>query len=558
MNTETDAAMLFLTGQLPFILITSAILAFPISFILLLIYKRAVLKSMRSHSGSELLEEKIQKLTNSALVKNFITDIEAKQLYEKAFKLQSINSMIYLIAGFGYAFVMSFAFLIATKSEFLLIKILFMIMIYSWPSVFLQILLILADKKSKLITASIYFLIFLSLSLLAIFKSTELTFSQTIFLLLWFNLPASILILAFLYRKIRAVGPLVITLMIFAVAGSLLVLTLVGGDENILRAVSNIGFSIGLNTISIFVALLVLGFFILGLVGWKILRWIGKSYKEKKISDQTVMADSFILIFGIVQSVTLSFEGSLWILSGIVSFLVFKTLTIIGFKYKKIDNNKFVPKLLLLRVFSLGKRSEKLFDKLAKYWRNVGSIQLISGPDLATTTIEPHEFLDFIGGRLSRQFIGSSEVLEEHISNMDVKADSDLRYRVNEYFCYEDTWKVVLSRLANETDVVLMDLRGFNNDNDGCKFEIYEILNLQPANCIVFITDSTTNEDYLNDIMLDAWNSINADSPNITLSFDQLQIYKLNTTSSLEFNSLLKLIFKSIESQDKKLAQNKS
>ncbi|MGI9535407.1 MAG: hypothetical protein ACR2NW_10700, partial [Thermodesulfobacteriota bacterium] len=347
------------------------------------------------------------------------------------------------------------------------------------------------------------------------------------------------------------VGPLVITLMIFAVTGSLLVLALVGGDENILRAVSNIGLSIGLNAISIFVTLIVLGFFILGLVGWKILRWIGKSYKEKKISDQTVMADSFILIFGIVQSITLSFEGSLWILSGIASFLVFKTITIIGFKNKKFDNNKFVPKLLLLRVFSLGKRSEKLFDKLARYWRHVGSIQLISGPDLATTTVEPHEFLDFIGGRLSRQFIGSSEVLEEHISIMDVKADSDLRYRVNEYFCYEDTWKVVLSRLATENDVVLMDLRGFNKDNDGCKYEIYEILNLRPVNNIVFITDSTTNEDYLNDIMLDAWNNINADSPNITLSFDQVQIYRLNTTSSPEFNSLLKLIFRSVESHDK-------
>jgi hypothetical protein len=60
-------------------------------------------------------------------------------------------------------------------------------------------------------------------------------------------------------------------------------------------------------------------------------------------------------------------------------------------------------------VFSLAKRSERLFDAFGAHWRYLGPIQLISGPDLATTTIEPHEFLEFLTGKLARRFIGNRE-----------------------------------------------------------------------------------------------------------------------------------------------------
>ena len=59
------------------------------------------------------------------------------------------------------------------------------------------------------------------------------------------------------------------------------------------------------------------------------------------------------------------------------------------------------PTLLLLRVFALGHRSERLFDALSKRWLRAGSISMIAGPDLVTSTVEPHEFLDFINVRTS-------------------------------------------------------------------------------------------------------------------------------------------------------------
>ena len=84
------------------------------------------------------------------------------------------------------------------------------------------------------------------------------------------------------------------------------------------------------------------------------------------------------------------------------------------------------PRLLLLRVFALGRRSESLYDSLGKSWRAVGSMQLIAGPDLATSTIEPHEFLDFVSGRLDRRFIDTGGSLDLRIDQMDLAPDRRL------------------------------------------------------------------------------------------------------------------------------------
>jgi hypothetical protein len=213
------------------------------------------------------------------------------------------------------------------------------------------------------------------------------------------NLPATILLMAFLNRRVRAVGPLVLIIMIFAITGSYIAESLVGQNEWLFRSIWNLG----LHGDGIFIGVLGIGFAVFGLAGWLMLLWIKNNYERKKISDQPITLDAIWLLFGIVYSIMLVFENPLWILSGLISFLVFKVVVRVGFallgnKARKTSNLK----LLLLRVFSLGRRSEQLFNALGMHWRYVGSIQMIAGPDLATTTIEPHEFLDFLSGRLAR------------------------------------------------------------------------------------------------------------------------------------------------------------
>lgn len=68
------------------------------------------------------------------------------------------------------------------------------------------------------------------------------------------------------------------------------------------------------------------------------------------------------------------------------------------------------------------------------------SERLIAGPGLAAATVEPHEFLDFVSGKLDHQFIDNPETLARRISNLDTQPDFDSRLRVNDFFCHVDTW----------------------------------------------------------------------------------------------------------------------
>jgi hypothetical protein len=189
--------------------------------------------------------------------------------------------------------------------------------------------------------------------------------------------------------------------------------------------------------------------------------------------------------------------------------------------------------LLLLRVFALGRRSENLYDSLGKSWRAVGSMQLIAGPDLATSTIEPHEFLDFVSGRLDRRFIDTGGSLDLRIDQMDLAPDGDGLYRVTEFFCHDDTWKLTLSRLADESDAVLMDLRGFSQQNSGCTFEIHELVNVLPLQRVVFAIDQSTDQTFMRATMQQAWRQIKDRSPNRRAGAGQVSLVQLSSDGAM-------------------------
>jgi hypothetical protein len=97
---------------------------------------------------------------------------------------------------------------------------------------------------------------------------------------------------------------------------------------------------------------------------------------------------------------------------------------------------------------------------------------MIAGPDLVTSTVEPNEFLEFVSGRLGRQFVRDANDLETRAKATDTARDPDGRYRISEFFCRNDTWQMTMERLAKTSDAVLMDLRSFSPANQGCIFEL--------------------------------------------------------------------------------------
>jgi hypothetical protein len=216
-------------------------------------------------------------------------------------------------------------------------------------------------------------------------------------------------------------------------------------------------------------------------------------------------------------------------------------VTLVGFRWLGLQQTKGrTPELLLLRVFSLGARSQKLFDAFSKRWLRAGSINLIAGPDLATAIVEPHEFLAFVGGRLSRQFVQDEPDLQQRLTRLDTRPDPDGRHRVNEFFCYADTWQTTMRRLARRSDAVLMDLRNFSRSNQGCLYEIGALLEAVSLDRVVFIIDKTTDQDLLEASLQRLWAGLGAESSNRLLPNPEARLLVADRQSGLEIETLLR------------------
>jgi len=468
------------------------------------------------------------------------TGSAAEDLYTNLQRAPRRAAAVYAVAGLCYAIVMATSHLAATNSTLSFVPWLW---IYAWPVVLAINIVAVATWRTKLMIVSAYFIILAALYAIAVVKNPALTWSQIANQWLNTNLLATVLLLAFLNRSVQAVGPLVLIVMLLAVTGSNLALIIVYNNARLLTSIAEFAKALGLGDY-IVTGLVVLGFAVFGAVGWLTLHWIVVWYKRKRISDQSITIDAIWLLFGAIQSIDLIFEGAIWFLAILLAVVIYKVVTWAGFSllgYKTSSSQKS-PTLLLLRVFSLGKRSEHLFDVLAMHWRYVGSIRLIAGPDLATSTVEPHEFLDFLSGKLARRFIDNSQTLDLRISEMDVQPDRDGQFRVNDFFCYEDTWRMVLSRLISKSDVVLMDLRGFSSQNAGCVFEISELINTVPLGRVLFIIDDTTDELFLRQVMQQSWDHMRPMSPNHLSTSGAPRFFRLRGLRNRELQRLFRVL----------------
>jgi hypothetical protein len=262
---------------------------------------------------------------------------------------------------------------------------------------------------------------------------------------------------------------------------------------------------------------------------------IAKAYREKRLNDFSLTASSIQALFAFVHSLSLIVAGTVWILGGAVAFLLWKAVFYVYHRMRPRGEDGI--NLLLLRVFALGKRSEALFDRLNSYWRELGPIQLIAGPDLAATTLEPDQMLAFVKGKLSEAFCRSSDEVENRVHTMDLLPDVDGRFRFNQLFCSDSVWQLALSKLLSTSHVVLMDLRSFSPQNVGCLYEIQVLLGSVPIERMVLLTDDTTDQNFLRDTLAREMQQISASSPNVGQASPR--VFNLQTLNDRTFHKLL-------------------
>jgi hypothetical protein len=497
-----DAVTSALTGHLAFYLLLAAVLTWPIALAILRLYTRAVQRSMRSQARGAPTAVAAGSLLGEV---NAYTPPRERPpapresvdaLFTTLCRRPWRAAAVYGVAGVIYALIMAAAQLLADGFEILPVRFLFLFWIFAWPVALTTVIVAVSTRRARMVVIGIYLAGLLAIGGIARSFSPDLTWLQVVGAWILFDLPATVLLVTYLARRIRAVGPLILTFILLALLGSDVAVSVAGSDDSYLRTIVAAASSVGLGGSGAFGALLIAGFVVFAFLGWGALIWIGRRYRAKTISDESVTIHAIWLLFAIVHSMSLVFGAPAWTLAAVVAFAAYVVCAKAGFRVLARTDavNNTAPALLVLRSFSIGRDSERMFDVVGRHWRRAGTMQLIAGIDLVSRTVEPHEFLEFVSGRLSRRFIDSEEALNRRMAERDSAPDRDLRFRVNEFFCYDDTWKMVLSRLVQESRVVLMDLRGFTRENAGCVFELRELARLVPFTRVVLIADRRTDE----------------------------------------------------------------
>lgn len=194
-----------------------------------------------------------------------------------------------------------------------------------------------------------------------------------------------------------------------------------------------------------------------------------------------------------------------------------------------------------MRAFAIGKRAERVFEPVTLFWRYLGDVRLIGGPDLASSIVQPHTFLDYASGRLRSLFIDSIETLESRMPDLEGQPDPDGRFRINDFFCYDDMWRTGVARLVGRSHVILADFRRFTIKSHGCEYEIREVLNTTPVERFVILVDSTTDVTHLAGILEDSWSNLKPASPNVGRLNHAIQtvFYEMKRLSAVRFRQCL-------------------
>ena len=453
------------------------------------------------------------------------------------------NGIVYGAGGLAFAAVLTGAVLLADRdAPPSYARIAALLWTYLWPVVIALLLTAAYSRAQRAWIVAGYLAVFAVIAALAMTRDAPASPSDLLpFWVLEGGIPA-LLALAFLLRPVRSVGTLVATLMLTGAFGALLLVGWIGASGERMRDAANAGGALGIAGHGTFLGLALGGLLLATVAGWLLARWLWRRYERKQLGEQALVVDSVWLLFAVVHCVGLARYGARWAVFALLAFVAYKLVVHAGFTLLSAVAMPAQPRhVLLLRAFGLGARSEAFFDDFRILWQHVGSVCMVAGPDLLTRMIEPQELLEFLTGRLSRRFIASRADLEERLQRFDYRQDPDGRYRINEFFCHDNTWQMTVRRLAMMSDAVLMDLRGFEARNLGCTFEIGALVGSVNLSKVVFLTDASTDHALLENVLQEQWSNRSARGPLVPVG-STARIVCMSTGTAGSMRHLLELL----------------
>jgi hypothetical protein len=157
-------------------------------------------------------------------------------------------------------------------------------------------------------------------------------------------------------------------------------------------------------------------------------------------------------------------------------------------------------------------------------------------------TTDPGDLLALLGGHLADSYVAATDEIGSRLGRLDLRPDPDGRFRVNEVYCRDNTWRPTLEALLDSSDTVLMDLRSFSTSNAGCIFELEQLVRRLSSADIVFVCDKTTDMRLLRGVLTGAWAA--TERPSGTPRTAAISVVQIERQSPSEISALMDRLFR--------------
>lgn len=535
-----------LGGALAVIIILAALLAVPLSYLLNYFYRRYLSKGMGYRTkpvpempGTEAPPAPPVQPRFTTLKAGSLTRSENQAFY-KLKELLGLNWLVYVTAWGAGALVMTYIYSTLSDISLSAPRLLFFLLIFAWPVVLCSMVTIASSRLQRLAFFLAYAGINMLVTLYLYVSASDKSISYLVQLspIVMYNGIPTLLVLLLMVRSIRGSSFTVsgITLVAFFTATLLLQYISMHLQQvaDLMHLLNNASLAMRLLWAFIIVVSL--------LAGFVVVRSIRFFYNRKRLTEQTLMIEAILILHLGFYAAMLEPLDPFAVFYVAAPFVLYKMVSLVLFRVlRRFYKAPAMKRLLLLRVFALEGKSRNLLEHLTKHWRFHGPVQMISGPDLATSTIDPHEVITFLSGGMHRTFCDDEKTIKEKTEGADNRRDFDATYRIQEYFCRDNTWKHVLAALVHRSEVVLMDLRSFNPKYKGCQHEINQLVNRIPLNRVVFLVDKSTVMPFTEGCFTEAFARMEATSPNAGAPHDVLFVDYTNEryTGTLALLNLL-------------------
>jgi hypothetical protein len=535
-------------GAILFNLLLAGVLTLILGAVALVLLQRAILRNMMRTGGTAFGPPADDHPRRPADPELTFDSAAATGRGGMAGRLLWHHAVAHTVAGLVFAAAATVLLFRFSAMEFFPLRTVVVAWAFAWPTVLILGLLVGRDRRLQALIVLGYLGLLAIICVVAELRGTEplpmfgVTFPGFVQpAIIWLlNAAPSVFLLLFLNRTIRSIGPLVLLFVFVMLLGSYAAVNLLLFDD-VLRSVVTLGTALHIGGHALFWIVQALGALVMVYPAWRCVAWLRDRYAAKRSSELLITASAIWLLQALVLASSLFREqGALAALAAALPWIAWRlTLHATIRPVLKEARQREPMRLLLLRVYGFGRRSRRLLDLLGTRWRLLGSIDLIAAPDLASRTVEPSTFLEFVRGRLKRLFIRSPDDLKQRIASLDDKPDPDARFRINQLFCSDDMWKAAVIHLMGTASLVAMDLRGFGPHRRGCVYELETLLDTVPLDRLVFLIDWSTDRKGLEGILFAHWQRLAVDSPNLVAVHPKLRMLDVSWSDALAVRQLL-------------------